>query len=103
VGAPETPFAAVNALSAARPNPFHGETTLDYTLAKETVVDLGVYDLLGRRVRTLVSGTRPPGTSNARWDGMGDDGRRASAGVYFVRMVTPDGGKTVMRKVTLTP
>lgn len=100
---PETPVIAFNELAPARPNPFRGETTLDYTLAKESVMDLAVFDLQGRRVRSLVSGTRPPGTATARWDGTGDDGRRASAGVYFIRMVTPGGGEPITRKVMLTP
>jgi len=101
VDAPVASPVAVNALAPARPNPFRGETTLDYALSKEGPVDLVVFDLNGRRVRTLVAGTRPAGPGAARWDGTGDDGRPAAAGVYFVRLVTTRGEGPITRKVML--
>lgn len=49
---------------------------------------LDLYDVTGRRVRTLVAGTLPKGVSVYPWDGRGDDGRMQPHGVYFVRLAT---------------
>ena len=101
VDAPVASRVAVNTLAPARPNPFRGETTLDYALSKEGPVDLVVFDLNGRHVRTLFSGTRAAGPGAARWDGTDDGGRPAAAGVYFVRLVTSRGEGPITRKVML--
>jgi hypothetical protein len=51
---------------------------------------LVVYDVQGRRIRTLIDGRAlPPGEYEVRWDGRGDAGERVPAGVYFYRLVTP--------------
>lgn len=76
-------------LAAARPNPFHASTELEFTLARPGPVSLAVHDLLGRRVRTLARGERfDAGTRRIAWDGRGDDGRPVATGVYFVRLET---------------
>jgi len=73
-------------LAGARPSPFVGQTSLSFELAQESDVSLEVYDLRGARVRTLARGAHPAGRHTATWDGRDDDGRRAAAGVYLVRM-----------------
>ncbi len=69
------------------PNPFHDATTIAYTLDRAAPVDLAVYDVQGRRVRTLTSGIRQPGEHTVRWDGHDDEGTRAAGGVYFLRLL----------------
>jgi hypothetical protein len=83
------------------PNPFVRSTSFTYAIAGgPTQVDIGVYDLAGRRVRGLVTGTQTAGTYEARWDGLDEHRERASHGIYFVRAVV--GGSTrVMRVVHL--
>jgi len=73
-------------LLAPSPNPSSGTTGLTFTLAKEGRVELAVYGLDGRRVRTLVAETRAPGTYRLEWDGRDDAGRVTRAGMYFVRL-----------------
>lgn len=73
-------------LSAAAPNPFREETSLALSLAREARVTVAVFDGTGRRVRALVDRSMPAGASRVAWDGRDDDGRRASAGVYFVKV-----------------
>ncbi|MBM4119035.1 hypothetical protein FJ251_15135, partial [bacterium] len=51
---------------------------------------LEVYDLAGRRVRTLVDGPLPAAQHEAIWDGADAAGRRLASGVYFVRLVAGD-------------
>ena len=73
------------------PNPFHGSTAIVFSLPKDGPVDLRILDLAGRVVRTLAS--RSPTVSGLHalsWDGRRDDGDLAPAGVYFVRLKTPD-------------
>jgi hypothetical protein len=81
-------------LDAARPNPFVERTSLRFTVAAEGPVDLAVYDLAGRRVRTLVRGVVAAGPHDAAWDGRDEAGRRLAAGVYFCRLRSNEGVET---------
>jgi hypothetical protein len=63
------------------PNPFNPETRIRFDVPQESRVELTVYDILGRRVATLVSDTKPAGTHNARFDASD-----VSSGVYFYRL-----------------
>ncbi len=68
------------------PNPFRGGTALALTLPSDTDVSVAIYDVAGRRVRTLVSGTLPRGVHEIAWDGRDRGGAKVSAGVYFYRV-----------------
>jgi len=59
-----------------------------------------IYDLQGRRVRTLVDGARPSGAGHATWDGRDDGGVLAPNGTYFARLQVPGAGP-VQRPVSL--
>jgi hypothetical protein len=72
-------------LATARPNPFSRSTAIRYAATDGGPVELVVYDLSGRRVRTLVHGTVSAGEHEVAWDGRDDSGRRLAAGVYFCR------------------
>lgn len=76
-------------LSAAEPTPFKDQTRISFSLPLEGSVSLGVYNLLGARVRTLVSGTRPAGSHSAVWDGRDNRGAIVPGGVYFFELKTP--------------
>ncbi len=82
------------------PNPFNPRTTLSFDLAQTGRVELGVYDLQGRRVRVLVSEMLPAGRHEVMWDGLDNRGRALSSGLYFARALLPDGS-TAARKLTL--
>lgn len=69
------------------PNPFNPSTRIFYELPTGGArVTLGIYDPLGRLVRTLVDGGRPEGPQSAVWDGRTDRGLAAPAGVYSYRL-----------------
>lgn len=70
----------------ARPNPSLGNVTISYTLAQESSVAIRVYNVAGKLVRTLVSGTGTAGPHDVAWDAHDDHGARVGAGVYFYRM-----------------
>ena len=71
---------------AASPNPFSGGSTIAFTLSGPDQVDLGVYDVNGRLVRSLVRNSLVAGPHAISWDGHDSQGRHAPAGVYFVRL-----------------
>ena len=83
-GAEETPL--VFRLSQNYPNPFNPATSIDYSITGKAIVELAVYDVSGRRVRTLVSERQLPGFYTAVWDGRNDGGRPVASGVYFYRL-----------------
>jgi hypothetical protein len=63
------------------PNPFNPTTTIHYELPKESFVRLSVFDLLGRRVRTLVNQTETPGYKSVQFDGS-----NLASGLYFYQV-----------------
>jgi flagellar hook assembly protein FlgD len=62
--------------------------------------ELTIHDLRGRTVRRLVQGMLPSGRHTAVWDGLDETGQQAPSGLYMARMVTGDGGTSLL-KLTL--
>jgi len=71
----------------AMPTPFNSSTTLEFSLASRGEVELAVFSVDGRRVRTLVKGTQEPGVHRLAWNGTDDAGRQVAAGMYYARMI----------------
>lgn len=69
--------------------------TLHWTLAQATDVEIGIFDVAGRQVASIVDGTLPAGTYSRDWAGTDDSGNALSAGVYFARMKAPGMNKTL--------
>jgi choice-of-anchor B domain-containing protein len=70
---------------APRPNPAAGEVALTLELPATADVEIGIFDVTGRLVRTLHRGQTPAGPFTVRWNGDDAGGRRAPAGLYFAR------------------
>jgi hypothetical protein len=68
------------------PNPFNPSTTIGYQLPKTGNVDVNVYDINGRLVRTLLAERQEIGAHSIRWDGRNNDGRMAASGMYFYQV-----------------
>lgn len=83
------------ALALPTPNPMRGHGLLRFALPAAGDAALEIYDCMGRRVRTLARGTFEPGRHEAAFDGRDDGGRRLVPGLYFARLVTPAGTRTV--------
>ncbi|MFB6273197.1 MAG: cohesin domain-containing protein [Salinibacter sp.] len=81
------------------PNPFRSQTTLKYALPERSDVTIQVFDLLGRKVRTLARGSQEAGTHTVRWDARGQGGGSVASGTYLVRLRAGDQIRTM--KVTL--
>ena len=76
-------------LYRATPNPFFSTTRFAYVVpdALGEQVNIAVYDIGGRLVRTLISGVQPAGRHEVSWDGRSDQGVQVRGGVYFMRAV----------------
>ncbi len=72
--------------SRSFPNPFNPTVSIEYALPADGPVVLAVYDLGGRRVRTLVDRRQRAGVHRARWDGRDTTGAELASGVYFARL-----------------
>lgn len=75
------------------------EIMLSFDTAGQGTVDLSIFDVRGRRVRTLVDGTLHAGSHSVVWDGADNAGRRVAAGVYFARLSV--GSESATKKVLL--
>ena len=75
-------------LMAPFPNPASGATSLPFALSQTGAVDLAIYSVDGRRVRSLAQGTFAAGSYRFTWAGDDDAHRSVAPGVYFARLVT---------------
>lgn len=72
------------------PNPFNPTTQIRFSLPEAGHVSLDIYNVLGRRVRTVLDQYMSAGIHEVTFDGRGDDGATLASGVYFYRMTHPD-------------
>ncbi|MBN1780309.1 T9SS type A sorting domain-containing protein, partial [bacterium] len=68
------------------PNPFNPSTRIAYDIPETGLVRLEVFDLMGRKVCTLVNDMRQPGSYQAVWNGLDDRGLQAASGTYVYVM-----------------
>jgi hypothetical protein len=87
VGTEEVPVPLVWGLGRATPNPFGTRTALRFDVPESgAAVELSVFDVTGRHVRTLLSGAQPAGQHVVLWDGRDSAEARVAPGVYFYRL-----------------
>ena len=72
------------------PNPFNPEIKLKLELKQAAQCELKIYDLKGRLVKRVHSGSLPAGTTVLRWSGRDDGGRKMSSGVYWAKVLVGD-------------
>jgi len=90
---------ARSGLSFVGPNPSNGKHSLNFALAKAGAIELAIYSVDGRRVKTLAHGAYAAGNYPIVWDGRDDNGSMANPGLYWARLTTRDGNfsRTVVR------
>ncbi len=88
-------------LTAPYPNPFNSSVRVGLIVPKAGNVRLVVYDMLGRRVVTLLNGQLQVGKHTVTWRGTDSRGDSVPSGVYVVRAWSPDAGWFATRKVVL--
>jgi hypothetical protein len=84
-----------------RPNPFNPSTDIEFSLQFDAPVTLSIYDVNGKRVRTLASRHFTRGPHSVPWDGRDAGGELVASGVYFLRLTAGNDSqvlKTVLVK-----
>jgi hypothetical protein len=93
------PVSPRSAILANYPNPFNPSTTIRYELPSASLIELAVYDVQGRLVRTLASGPAAAGPHQTAWNGRDQRGNPVASGVYYLRLAA--SGETMTRKMVL--
>jgi hypothetical protein len=76
-------------------NPVSGPTSLSYSIAEESATELAIYDVVGRKVRSIVNERQSAGVHTAMWDARDDSGAPVARGMYFARL---RAGSTDLRR-----
>ena len=72
------------------PNPFNPVTTLRYDLPENALINITIYDMLGRQVKTLINQTQDAGYKSVIWNATNDYGKPVSAGIYIYQIQAGD-------------
>jgi len=83
------------------PNPFNLTTIIGYQLPINGHVSICVYDILGRKTKTLVNEIKQAGTHTVQWDGTDSQGKRVSSGTYFYQIRWENGEASAKKMISL--
>jgi len=89
-GAPHRQLPDNLILSQNHPNPFNPTTEISFTLPRACHARLDIYNIVGKRVTTLVEEYLGSGEHTVVWNGVGSDNMKVSSGLYFYRLSTDD-------------
>lgn len=78
----------------AFPNPFVASTEIRFSMQRSEATQLQIFDTSGRLVRDLYAGVLGAGAQALTWDSRDNSGRSLQSGVYFYRIVNPEGSRT---------
>jgi hypothetical protein len=74
------------------PNPFNPSTTIAYSLPEKSSVEIKIFDLQGREIRSFTVGAQSPGYQRVVWNGTNDRGNPIASGVYVYRVTASSLG-----------
>jgi flagellar hook assembly protein FlgD len=86
-------------LAVGNPNPFANTSLIRFALPKRARATIEIFDVLGRKVRTLIDEELEPNAYERSWDGRSDSDAEVASGIYFVKMAAHDFHAT--RKITV--
>ena len=81
------------------PNPFNPSTTISYAIPHSTNVKVEIYNILGKKIRTLINAPENAGVHNIVWNGRNDYGSEVSSGTYFYKVTA--GNNVQVKKMVL--
>src|SRR3990172_13287910 len=81
-------------IEKAYPNPFNPSTTIQFSVPQSGPVRLGIFDIHGRQVATLVNEAMNAGIYRIRWSGKDSGGADVASGVYFAKVQSRAGSDT---------
>lgn len=83
------------------PNPFNGQSVISFNLARREFVKLFIYNILGKKIKSLINEELNGGIHSISWDSSNDNGEEVSSGIYFYRLILPgfvSSGKMVLMR-----
>jgi len=86
-------------LYANYPNPFNTVTTIEFSIPEAEYVSLAIYNIMGQKVRELVSGHTEPGSHSVVWNGCDENGVQVASGIYISQLQM--GKKYITGKMTM--
>lgn len=95
----ETASPTALTISGNQPNPFNPETSIQFSLPENGEVTAAVYNATGQKITTLHSGLLTAGNHSLIWNGLDDNGKSLSSGIYFT--VIQSGGLLATHKMML--
>jgi len=103
VGIKDENLPLVTGLDSNYPNPFNSSTIVHFSLADESEIEIGIYDIAGRMVEKLAAGKLVSGRHQIKWDGKNTAGEDAASGIYFCRMrvSSENADETFVKEITL--
>ncbi|MBN1465600.1 hypothetical protein JXA02_07570, partial [candidate division KSB1 bacterium] len=78
------------------PNPLHDDTEFTFHLTRRAVVQVRIYTVAGRLIRTMAAGLLDVGFNRIYWDGRDQEGERPANGVYLYQLIAESEGETVI-------
>jgi hypothetical protein len=87
-------FSGINALNIY-PNPFRTQSNIEFELNKENQLDLSIYDLSGKHIKTIENKIFSPGVHQYKWNGTDKTGKEVNSGLYLIRL---QAGRHVITK-----
>jgi FlgD Ig-like domain len=75
----------LSAVVESKPNPFQNNTLVKYTVPVRSRVEIRVFDITGRNVKTLVNKESPAGEYSISWNGTDNTGKKQGAGIYLLK------------------
>ena len=69
------------------PNPFHSSTKIQFSVTDMADVNLTIYNIFGKKIKTLIHEIKQKGTYSVTWNGTSDDGNLATSGFYLCRVL----------------
>ncbi len=81
------------------PNPFNPSTSISFFLPSDRHVNLVIYDIKGRKIKTLANSSRQAGKHTINWNGTNNSGHNVSSGVYYYRLTADK--KVITKKMVL--
>jgi flagellar hook assembly protein FlgD len=72
------------------PNPFNPVTTIDYILPENGLVNITIFDMMGREINTLLNSSQTAGYKSIQWNATNNQSDAVSAGIYLYRIKVED-------------
>ncbi len=93
------PIPDIFTLSQNYPNPFNPSTSISFSLEQKAYASIVIYDLMGRKVKTLISSLLDAGEHEILWDGSNDSGTDVASGIYLYKLES--NGSSQVKRMTL--